>query len=902
MKVIFISMDTLRADRLGCLGYLRGLTPNLDRIAGQGALFTQAFASDIPTQPSHTAIFTGRYGLNTSVVSHFHPATKLDPAIPWLPSIYGEKGYATGAVDHLFAMKDWFVRGYNDYMPPPGRSRAPGSVILDIAFPWLEQHRKKDFYLFLHFWDAHIPYVPPSPFKEKYTASSALYRDPLIMQRLRGRPSYPLFDRNLYSHLDDLPNLEYVADLYDAEVAYLDHEIGRLFQRLGDLGILDDALVVLFSDHGENMYEHDAWFDHAGLYDSVVRVPLILWSPNVVPPVEISSLVSLVDVQPTVLELTGMPVIEGVDGRSLVPLMQGSTATHRDVVYLSECTWQSKRGLRSSQWKFIRCTDPGVYPRNEDELYDIVHDPTEQRNVALENPEVVERMAGQLSAWIDEQLGDRPDPMLEVIATGLPAVTRLDSLINSSEAPDELAPEQPTEQLTFTPPLAPVHDVARITPSDASVFLAAEAGVDLQKKGSRRRRIVFVASTTAVALAILALVALFLTSQGSQFAGVIEPTSTVQLNFVQTAPIATLWVKPGQTAHQGEVLATQNAAVLLKKLSADQAKLSADQVLLADGPTPSETPQQLQSDAAQAQAAVSTAQTKASNQATLDQGDVSAASSQLQSDQATLASDEKAEAAACASNSASALAACQTAQHQVSVDQSNLTAAQNTYSEAQQSQRADASDSQSAIAQAESGLASAEANEEAKSQPQNQEEISNETAVVAADQAAIAEVKMEIANTGIVAPFTGIVATVNAATGDVAGPNGVKQITSQGGITQPSSGFELFPQTPSGSTGQQPQQEALITLQSRQTKIVVQVSQADIGQIHQGETASISLPAISGSDYEAKVTDIEPSPVTESGNIYYLVDLEFVRSSAHHSAAPTELEQLSGLSVNASFH
>ena len=100
-----------------------------------------------------------------------------------------------------------------------------------------------------------------------------------------------------------IPNLEYIADLYDAEVAYLDFEIGRLFAQLGELGIHDDTLVVLFGDHGENMTEHDAWFDHAGLYDSVVHVPLVIWAPGLVPSVTVDAMVMLVDATPTVLEL-----------------------------------------------------------------------------------------------------------------------------------------------------------------------------------------------------------------------------------------------------------------------------------------------------------------------------------------------------------------------------------------------------------------------------------------------------------------------------------------------------------------------------------------------------------------------------------------------------------------------
>ena len=434
MNVIFISMDTLRADRLGCLGHERGLTPNLDRLAAEGSLFTNAFASDIPTQPSHTAIFTGRFGVTTNIVSHFHPAARLDAEFSWLPTIFRSAGYATGAVDHLFAMKDWFLRGYQDYMPPPGRSRSPGSVIVDMGTQWLDEHRNEAFFLFLHFWDPHIPYLPPPSYKSLYAGASALHRDPLIAEKLRSRPSYPLFAENLYNHLDIIPSLEYVSDLYDAEVAYLDYEIGRLFEYLAAVDLLDQTMVVLFGDHGENMTEHDAWFDHAGLYDSVVHVPVIIWAPGVVPESEVTALISTVDVKPTVLDFLRMPAVEGLDGRSLRPLVEGTSTGHRDAVFLSECTWQAKRGVRTSDWKFIRCVDPGVYPRDGIELYDLRRDPTEQTNLAGERPELARQMDAMLSEWLNERLDGRPDPMEEVVTAGLPAVRRLNDLIAALDA------------------------------------------------------------------------------------------------------------------------------------------------------------------------------------------------------------------------------------------------------------------------------------------------------------------------------------------------------------------------------------------------------------------------------------------------------------------------------------
>jgi arylsulfatase A-like enzyme len=261
-----------------------------------------------------------------------------------------------------------------------------------------------------------------------------LHRDPLIVEKLRSRPTYPLFAENLYNHLDIIPSLEYVSDLYDAEVAYLDHEIGRLFEYLAAAGLLDQTMVVLFGDHGENMTEHDAWFDHAGLYDSVVHVPVIIWAPGVVPESEVKAMISTVDVKPTVLDFLRMPAVEDLDGRSLRPLMEGTSTQHRDAVFLSECTWQAKRGIRTSDWKFIRCVDPGVYPRDGIEVYDLRLDPTEQTNLAEERPELARQMDAMLSEWLNERLDGRPDPMEEVVTAGLPAVRRLNDLIAALDA------------------------------------------------------------------------------------------------------------------------------------------------------------------------------------------------------------------------------------------------------------------------------------------------------------------------------------------------------------------------------------------------------------------------------------------------------------------------------------
>ncbi len=428
-KILFISLDTVCANKLSVLGATNVSTPNLDAMAAEGAVFTHAFTTDIPTQPSHTALFTGRYGASSGIVSHFHPPAVLAPETPWLPEMLRQRGAKTAAVDHLFSMKEWFIRGYDDYLVPPGRSRSPASQINQLAFPWFSEHVNDDFFCFLHFWDAHIPYVPPEPFRSQYTKKSSTWTDPQLLERLQARPSYPLFKQNHYDLIGDVPNLDYIADLHLAEIAYLDHEIGNLFNHLDSLGILDEMIVVVFGDHGEVMYEHESWFDHAGLYDSVVHVPLLIKAPGMIAPTKVDQLVALVDVFPTMLELLDMPEEPGINGHSLVPTLSGERAPQRAFVPLSECTWEAKRGIRTDRWKYIRSYDPGLYPCDPEELYDLEADPGETTNVADAYPEVQAELSRCLDQWLVDTLAGKPDPINDVLAEGLPGLERLKGLI-----------------------------------------------------------------------------------------------------------------------------------------------------------------------------------------------------------------------------------------------------------------------------------------------------------------------------------------------------------------------------------------------------------------------------------------------------------------------------------------
>jgi arylsulfatase A-like enzyme/multidrug efflux pump subunit AcrA (membrane-fusion protein) len=963
VNLLICSLDTLRADHLSCLGNGRGLTPNLDRIAGEGALFRQTYATDIPTQPSHTALFTGKFGINSGIVSHFHPAAYLPEETLWLPSELRRNGYVTGAVDHLFAMKDWFIRGYDDYMPPPGRSRSPGSVINGIGLPWVSEHKEQDFFLFLHFWDAHIPYVPPSPFKERYTHGTSGRIDPDITAKLEGRPSYPLFKQNLYDFLDAMPNLDYIADLYDAEVAYLDFEIGRIFQHLEAEGLLEDTLVVLFGDHGENMTEHDAWFDHAGLYDSVTHVPLLMWAPGVIPVCDSDAQVTLTDVLPTVLEALGLPEADGIDGRSLFPLMRGETTTHREHVMLSEATWQAARGVRTPEWKYIKFLQTTIYGRDGVELYDLAADPHEQVNVADQHPEVVTELGDRLQHWVSAQLAGRPDPMHSVLDAGLPAVARLNDVIaglsrprhdvptptdpgpglvpagvaaaavGAAAAADHLDPGNPADTSGGTRDGAPDATTGdRSTgeahgdddghgPSEPPTGAPPGDGGRFAPANPHARRLRgargVVVGTLVLGAAVLLGVAVDNLLLGNQLSatGVVQPTLDAQLNLPSTGPITSIQVHVGEVVHAGQVLASQDTSALEARLAADRSDLAADQATLAGqeaGGQPTQV-RQLQDQVAAAEAALSAAQQKAAGTQSTTGTAVTAAQAQVTTEEALQASDQQTyqdDIPAC--TSATPPTYCAADQRQVQVDDGTLTADRNALAEAVAEQQSQVTAAQDAVDQAAAAVTTAQATLASGSAPATPQAIAGTLAAIQRDQAAIAADQSKLAQAQVVAPFAGVVSAVNGSVGEVVSSQGVRQATAPPALSQSeTTGIQIFPQGPqTGSGSSSPAYAALITLDSLQNQMVVQVPETSIGDIHVGQKATATLPAVPGSTLSVEVSTIERTPVTQAGQTYYRVDLVTTSKGTHtlsydaNDPAVTSVPtpgKLAGFTVDVSF-
>jgi arylsulfatase len=423
-NIILITADSLRANHLGCYGYPLPVSPSLDAMACQGVLFENMFAPGIPTQPSHTTIFTGLHPVTHGVVAHGGRA-KLARQTPYLSEILFSEGYTTCAVDTLFRERIWFGRGYEYILDPSLHHLFYASVtqeeLNDRAFQWIKTVPKGPFFMFIHYWDVHYPYVPPDRMRGLYyDGGNPVDPDNHALDEWWTHPVGAMArDTWLRTPKGVITDPNYVTALYDRELRYLDEGIQALLDTLDKTGMAEDTLVMLLADHGESMTDHRIFYDHYGLYDNVVNVPMIVRWPggNLKKGTRIGPFRQLSDVMPTLLEAADAPCPEALDGSSFLKQMQGEEEpSGYDKVVGLESTWQAKYYLRNRRYKFILARQPDLLGNPDRELYDLETDPTEDHNLVEEQPKLAAELEKELESWLANQLetaGRTKDPVKE---------------------------------------------------------------------------------------------------------------------------------------------------------------------------------------------------------------------------------------------------------------------------------------------------------------------------------------------------------------------------------------------------------------------------------------------------------------------------------------------------------
>ena len=373
LNVLLITLDTTRADRLGCYGYSLAKTPVLDRLAQQGVLFERAYAPVPLTLPSHASMLTGLLPPEHGLRNNGQAA--LPQGLPTLATELQAAGYETGAfvaafvLDHKFGLQRGFET-YNDDLSTADPSLhghhqyRDGSLVINAALRWLRPRSTKPFFCWVHLFDPHFPY---------------LTHEDQFGTQFKDRP-------------------------YDAELAYVDNEIGRLLSTLQKSGALENTVIVVVGDHGESLGEHGELSHSMTVYDATLQVPLIVVSPQESQPGHrVTEPVSLVDLTPTLLDRLGMRPLPQASGRSLRAALCGEPLTPMPCYAETDEPyhvghWSPLRALITSQWKYIRS------PKAE--LYDLLADPRELQNLATDFPGQLQKLDKELMAW-EERMNQR---------------------------------------------------------------------------------------------------------------------------------------------------------------------------------------------------------------------------------------------------------------------------------------------------------------------------------------------------------------------------------------------------------------------------------------------------------------------------------------------------------------
>jgi arylsulfatase A-like enzyme len=426
-NVVLVGIDSLRADRTSALGGRRLTTPHLDAFAHEGTLFQRCYSPHIPTTPAYASMLTGRDAFGTGIVA----LRQEDPPLsPTLAQLLREHGYTSTCIGFTGNAAAHGFDSYLDYPEVwgpraegylPDGSRARGSLrkaenLVAVTRPELERLAAgpEPFFLFLRPMDPHTPYLPPPPFDRLFYAGDELDPANRSLEPVRAfAPFWSYFESWLPQGLTDI---EYVIAQYDGAAAYLDACLAGLFGELRRLGILDDTIVVVNADHGETLDEHECWFDHHGLYDVTLHVPLLIRYPARMPAGRrIGGYVTHKDLVPTLLELAAIEYEpDAFEGRSLLRIVDGGVTSFEQELYLTECTWMRKHGWRTPAWKLIVALEPDFHFKPPVELYDLVHDPGELHNLADERPDVVEHLRARLEEHVAarERATGRTNPML----------------------------------------------------------------------------------------------------------------------------------------------------------------------------------------------------------------------------------------------------------------------------------------------------------------------------------------------------------------------------------------------------------------------------------------------------------------------------------------------------------
>lgn len=407
-NVILISIESLRADHLGCYGYPINTTPNIDKLAQEGTLFLNTVSSTSWTLPSITSLLTSMY---QGVHQVSHDGRKLDEMRTTLAEVMKENGYVTAAfVSGPYTSAAFGLsQGFDEYKncsfiksSPQKRKQFPSKKMIQeshkdvvnqkislMVSDWLNKHYQDKFFLYLHYWDVHYDYVPPSPYDKIF--------DPDYKGNISAENYY--FNDAINKNMDPR-DLRHIIALYDGEIRWTDDHIGRLLEKLKDLKQLQNTLIVVTGDHGEEFFEHGGKGHRETLYDEVLKVPLIFVFPSrIFQGKKIETQVRTIDIMPTILDMMGIPAPQEIMGKSLWKIIHTKKKNKMNGIPALSELHDELKSLRTNEWKIIY-----NIPSRELLFFNLKKDPLEKSKDLDSNLPLVRKAKDELFLLMKKNL------------------------------------------------------------------------------------------------------------------------------------------------------------------------------------------------------------------------------------------------------------------------------------------------------------------------------------------------------------------------------------------------------------------------------------------------------------------------------------------------------------------
>ena len=426
--IILVDIDTLRADHLGCYGYERDTSPEIDRFAEQAARFEWAFSQGPNTPPSQASILTSLY---PSTHGRIFDAEKISEKAEALAESLAAAGYRTAAfVDGGLMSKGFGLeQGFELYDHRPGGVKRIGPKVER----WLDEHLRdpqtagRPFLLLAHTYDVHSPYeVTPQPYRNRYLGQLREPPTPDFRKKMSARMAKirRSHDQQPYPQLPER-DVEYAKAFYDGGIRHVDAWFGRFRRFLEARNLYEQSIIVIISDHGDTFQEHGDLF-HGQIYSPVTRIPMIIRLPNGASAGVYTPVVESIDLMPTVLDAVDVEIPAAAQGQSLLPLMQGRAGVESvDQIAVSESPFYGRRIAVASESHRLFVTEQGRL----EEIYHYREDPLEQEDLIEQPPGVLQKLRGHLRDWrelvastelgTDEKVEEVDDEMLaQLVALG----------------------------------------------------------------------------------------------------------------------------------------------------------------------------------------------------------------------------------------------------------------------------------------------------------------------------------------------------------------------------------------------------------------------------------------------------------------------------------------------------